>query len=98
MIDDLIDTAIMPTNLLSSNHTIDAQIPDKLTDAGLDLNAVVRELEGKLINEALTQTGGNKQAAAEAARAEADHLRRQAAPVWRNRALLQWQRAGDSSE
>ncbi len=62
--DDLIDTAIMPTNLLSSNHTIDAQIPDKLTDAGLDLNAVVRELEGKLINEALKQTGGNKQAAA----------------------------------
>jgi len=62
--DDVIDTPILPPILLSSNRTIDAQIPDKLTDAGLDLNAVVRELEGKLINEALTQTGGNKQAAA----------------------------------
>ena len=54
----------MPPNLVSANRTVDAQIPDKLTDAGLDLNAVVRELEGKLINEALKQTGGNKQAAA----------------------------------
>ncbi len=62
--DDLIDTPILPPNLVSANRTVDAQIPDKLTDAGLDLNSVVRELEGKLINEALKQTGGNKQAAA----------------------------------
>jgi len=62
--DDVIDTPILPPNLVSANRTMDSQIPDKLTDAGLDLNAVVRELEGKLINEALKQTGGNKQAAA----------------------------------
>jgi transcriptional regulator with GAF, ATPase, and Fis domain len=62
--DDVLDTPILPANLVSANRTVDAQIPDKLTEAGLDLNAVVRELEGKLINEALTQTGGNKQAAA----------------------------------
>ena len=62
--DDVIDTPILPPNLVSANRTVDSQIPDKLTDAGLDLNAVVRELEGKLINEALKQTGGNKQAAA----------------------------------
>ncbi len=62
--DDVIDTAILPPNLVSANRTVESQIPEKLTDAGLDLNAVVRELEGKLINEALKQTGGNKQAAA----------------------------------
>ena len=44
--DDLIDTPILPPNLVSANRTVDSQIPDKLTDAGLDLNAVVRELEG----------------------------------------------------
>ncbi len=61
---DVIDTPNLPSNLISANRTVESQIPDKLTDAGLDLNAVVRELEGKLINEALKQTGGNKQAAA----------------------------------
>jgi DNA-binding NtrC family response regulator len=30
----------------------------------VDLNAIVREIEGQLINEALKQAGGNKQAAA----------------------------------
>jgi transcriptional regulator with PAS, ATPase and Fis domain len=62
--DDVIDTPLLPANLVSSNRAVESQIPDKLTDAGLDLNALVRELEGRLINEALTQTGGNKQAAA----------------------------------
>ncbi len=62
--DDVIDTPLLPPNLVSANRMVDSPIPDKLTDAGLDLNAVVRELEGKLINEALKQTGGNKQAAA----------------------------------
>lgn len=61
---DLIDTDILPANLISSNRMVESQIPGKLTDAGIDLNAVVRELEGRLINEALRQTGGNKQAAA----------------------------------
>ncbi len=62
--DDVIDTPLLPSNLVSSNRAVEAQIPAKLTNAGLDLNALVRELEGRLINEALTQTGGNKQAAA----------------------------------
>jgi DNA-binding NtrC family response regulator len=43
---------------------VEPQVPEMLTDAGLDLNTVVRDLEGRLINEALKQTGGNKQAAA----------------------------------
>ncbi|HLI79530.1 MAG TPA: sigma-54 dependent transcriptional regulator, partial [Candidatus Binataceae bacterium] len=62
--DDVIDTPILPPNLVATKSAAEAQIPDKLTDAGLDLNNLVRELEGKLINEALKQTGGNKQAAA----------------------------------
>ena len=35
-----------------------------LAEGGINLNAIVRELEGRMINEALRQTGGNKQAAA----------------------------------
>jgi transcriptional regulator with PAS, ATPase and Fis domain len=62
--DDVIDVAILPPNLVSANRAMESQIPERLTEAGLDLNAVVRELEGRLINEALKQTGGNKQAAA----------------------------------
>jgi DNA-binding NtrC family response regulator len=62
--DDVIDTPILPPNLVATKSAVESQIPEKLTDAGLDLNALVRELEGKLINEALKQTGGNKQAAA----------------------------------
>ena len=62
--DDLIDTSILPPDLLSPNRTIATEIPQKLSETGLDLNAMVHELEGKLINEALKRTGGNKQAAA----------------------------------
>jgi DNA-binding NtrC family response regulator len=61
---DVIDTPILPPNLMAANRTVESQIPEKLGDTGLDLNAVVRELEGRLINEALKRTGGNKQAAA----------------------------------
>ncbi len=62
--DDVIDTPILPANLISPNRMVEAQLPEKLTATGLDLNAMVHELEGKLINEALKQTAGNKQAAA----------------------------------
>jgi DNA-binding NtrC family response regulator len=62
--DDVIDTSILPSDLLSPNRMIATEIPQKLSEAGLDLNAMVHELEGKLINEALKRTGGNKQAAA----------------------------------
>jgi transcriptional regulator with PAS, ATPase and Fis domain len=63
-LDDLIDTSLLPPDLLSPNRTIATELPQKLSEAGLDLNAMVHELEGKLINEALKRTGGNKQAAA----------------------------------
>jgi two-component system response regulator AtoC len=35
-----------------------------LDETGIDLSAVIRNLEGRYINEALRRTGGNKQAAA----------------------------------
>ncbi|MCL5044313.1 MAG: helix-turn-helix domain-containing protein, partial [Deltaproteobacteria bacterium] len=41
----------------------DPPVPS-LGDGAVNLNAVVRNLEGKMINEALRRTGGNKQAAA----------------------------------
>jgi transcriptional regulator with PAS, ATPase and Fis domain len=62
--DVIIDTPLLPPHLIAANRTVEAQIPDQLIATGLDLNAIVRELEGKLINEALKQSGGNKQAAA----------------------------------
>jgi DNA-binding NtrC family response regulator len=62
--DDVIDLALLPANLVTANRPVEAQLPDKLGERGIDLNALVRELEGRLINEALKQTGGNKQAAA----------------------------------
>jgi DNA-binding NtrC family response regulator len=62
--DDVIDSSTLPPNLITPVRTVDPQVPDKLPEAGINLSAVVRELEGRLINEALKQTGGNKQAAA----------------------------------
>ena len=62
--DDLIDASILPQNLISPNRMVEPQLPNKPDHVGMDLNATVHELEGKLINEALKQTAGNKQAAA----------------------------------
>ncbi len=61
---DTIDTSVLPPNLVSGGRMAETQVPDKIPEGGLNLNTLVRELEGRLINEALKQTGGNKQAAA----------------------------------
>jgi len=61
----VIDVGLMPENLtsgrcgLSEDHMV-----AEIGEAGVDLNALVRELEGRMINEALKMAGGNKQAAA----------------------------------
>jgi len=60
----IIDTAMLPENLVASARPATPPIKVKLSDGGLNLNNLVRELEGRLINDALKQTGGNKQAAA----------------------------------
>jgi DNA-binding NtrC family response regulator len=62
--DSVIDVAILPAHLLSSGRLTEARITPSLGEKGVDLNALVRELEGRLINEALKRSGGNKQGAA----------------------------------
>ncbi len=58
-----IEASLLPANLVNSPRAA-ASIPDSLPEGGVNLPELVRELEGRLINEALKQTGGNKQAAA----------------------------------
>jgi DNA-binding NtrC family response regulator len=55
---------MLPENLVASARPAAPPIKVKLSDGGVNLNNLVRELEGRLINDALKQTGGNKQAAA----------------------------------
>ncbi len=61
--DGTIETSLLPPNIAHTTSAI-AEIPATLDDRGLDLNKLVRKLEGRLKNQALRQTGGNKQAAA----------------------------------
>jgi DNA-binding NtrC family response regulator len=60
----IIDTTILPESLVAGTRPLTAQASVPLNGNGLNLNILVRELEGRLINDALKQTGGNKQAAA----------------------------------
>lgn len=62
--DSIIDIALLPPNLVNGGRAADARIPATLGEDGVNLNLLVRELEGRMINQALTQTAGNKQAAA----------------------------------
>lgn len=60
----IVDTSMLPENLVASTRPATPPVKVKLSDGGVNLNNLVRELEGRLINDALKQTGGNKQAAA----------------------------------
>jgi DNA-binding NtrC family response regulator len=60
----IIGTSILPENLVAAVRPATPPIKVKLHDGSVNLNDLVRELEGRLINDALKQTGGNKQAAA----------------------------------
>jgi len=61
----VIDVPLLPDNLTSGRTSLaEANIAAEIGEGGVDLNALVRELEGRMINEALKQAGGNKQAAA----------------------------------
>ena len=59
-----IDMPILPGNLINGTRMAETRIPATISEKGVNLSAMVRELEGRMINEALKQTGGNKQAAA----------------------------------
>jgi DNA-binding NtrC family response regulator len=61
----VIDVALLPENLTSGRCGLaEAHLAAEIGESGVDLNALVRELEGRMINEALKLSGGNKQAAA----------------------------------
>jgi two-component system, NtrC family, response regulator AtoC len=60
----IIDSSTLPENLVAGTRPATPPVRVKLSDGGVNLNNLVRELEGRLINDALKQTGGNKQAAA----------------------------------
>ncbi|MDO8433258.1 MAG: sigma-54 dependent transcriptional regulator [Candidatus Binatus sp.] len=60
----VIDISNLPENVVAVTRPVVPQIPESLGEDGLDLNQLVRDLEGRLINDALKQAGGNKQAAA----------------------------------
>jgi DNA-binding NtrC family response regulator len=62
--DSIIDAPLLPSNLVTGSRLAETRIPATLGETGVNLNSLVRELEGRMINEALKQTGGNKQAAA----------------------------------
>jgi DNA-binding NtrC family response regulator len=61
----VIDVAMLPENLTNGRCGLaEAHMAAEIGEGGVDLNALVRELEGRMINEALKLAGGNKQAAA----------------------------------
>jgi DNA-binding NtrC family response regulator len=61
----VIDVELLPENLRNGRCGLaGAQVAAEIGEGGVDLNALVRELEGRMINEALKLAGGNKQAAA----------------------------------
>ncbi|HLW69260.1 MAG TPA: sigma-54 dependent transcriptional regulator [Candidatus Binataceae bacterium] len=62
--DSVIDPSILPANLLNGSRLNPPPETPALDEKGVNLNAIVRELEGRMINEALKQSAGNKQAAA----------------------------------
>jgi DNA-binding NtrC family response regulator len=61
---EVIDADLLPPAMVATPRASENHVPPTLTEGGVNLNAMVRELEGRMINEALRQTGGNKQAAA----------------------------------
>ncbi|HUO04076.1 MAG TPA: sigma-54 dependent transcriptional regulator [Candidatus Binataceae bacterium] len=61
---DVIETEQLPETIADAARPIQPRIPAVLGEEGVNLTQLVRELEGKLINEALKRTSGNKQAAA----------------------------------
>ncbi|HKV53947.1 MAG TPA: sigma-54 dependent transcriptional regulator [Candidatus Binataceae bacterium] len=62
--ESIIDVPSLPPNLVSTSGISEVNIPTTIGEGGVNLNSLVRELEGRMINEALKQTSGNKQAAA----------------------------------
>ncbi len=60
----VIDVPQLPENLVNGVALAESHMRAAIGEGGVDLKALVRELEGRMINQALKQTSGNKQAAA----------------------------------
>jgi transcriptional regulator with GAF, ATPase, and Fis domain len=60
----VIEASLLPENLLGGVRLNEPRLAPSLGDGEINLTAMVREFEGRLINEALRRTHGNKQAAA----------------------------------
>jgi DNA-binding NtrC family response regulator len=60
----VIDASLLPGNLLGGVRSGEPRLMPTLGEGEVNLTAMVREFEGRLINEALRRTHGNKQAAA----------------------------------
>lgn len=61
----VIDVSMLPENITSRRRSlVESPIAAEIGESGVDLNALVLELEGRMINKALKLAGGNKQEAA----------------------------------
>jgi DNA-binding NtrC family response regulator len=60
----VIEASLLPENLQGGVRSPETRLMPSLGDGEINLTAMVREFEGRLINEALRRTHGNKQAAA----------------------------------
>ncbi len=60
----VIEASLLPENLQGSARGTEPRMMPSLGEGEINLTAMVREFEGRLINEALRRTHGNKQAAA----------------------------------
>jgi len=60
----VIEASLLPENLVGGLRASEPRLAPSLGDGEINLTAMVREFEGRLINEALRRTHGNKQAAA----------------------------------
>ena len=60
----IIEASLLPENLAGAARTTEPRLMPTLAEGEINLTAMVREFEGRLINEALRRTHGNKQAAA----------------------------------
>jgi transcriptional regulator with GAF, ATPase, and Fis domain len=60
----VLEASLLPDNLLPGARNSESRLVPSLGEGEINLTAMVREFEGRLINEALRRTHGNKQAAA----------------------------------
>ena len=81
---EVIDAELLPPNLVATTRASENHVPVTLAEGGVNLNAMVRELEGRMINEALHADRRQQAGRGPAAGAQADDLFSQAAALRRD--------------